>query len=112
MSADLARRMAANAINIVVYLTVEDETKLGGRKLRFVSEIVEVQGMTDDRLVTTTVFGPGPDGRAVPRNQPERLRDRLYRVGYDPRILTAYIQQGDSNQGAWTQPLHRVARSV
>jgi Flp pilus assembly CpaF family ATPase len=111
MKADLARRMAAGAIDLILYLTVEDETKLGGRKHRYVSEIVEVQGMTDDRLVTTTIFGPGPDGRAVPRHQPERLLGQLLRVGYDPRILTGYIQQGEHNRGAWTHELQRVRRA-
>jgi pilus assembly protein CpaF len=110
MKADLARRMAAGAIDLILYLTVEDETKLGGRKHRFVSEIVEVHGMVDDQLVTTTVFGPGPDGRAVPRNMPERTREAMLRIGYDPRILTAYAQQGENNRGAWTHELQRVTR--
>jgi pilus assembly protein CpaF len=65
--------------------------------------------MSEDRLVTTTIFGPGPDGRAVPLHQPERLRNHLLRVGYDPRQLTRYIQLGDNNYGAWTQPLRTMA---
>lgn len=112
MQADLARRMAAGAIDLIVYATVEDETKLGGRKLRYISEIVEIGGMADDRLVTTTIFGPGPDGRAVPRHQPERLMPALRRVGYDPRHLVEYTQLGDANNGAWTQPLPRVSRQL
>lgn len=107
MTADLARRMAASAIDLIVYLTVEDETKVGGQKHRYVSEIVEVGGMSDDRLVTTQIFGPGEDGRAVPRHQPERLLPMLQRAGYDPRILTSYIQLGAANQGAWAAPLPR-----
>lgn len=110
MKADLARRMAAGAIDLILYITVEDETKLGGRKLRYVSEIVEVGGMSDDRLVTTTIFGPGLDGRAVPKNQPERLRNPLRRVGYDARALVPYAQQGEHNRGAWTYELQTVAR--
>jgi hypothetical protein len=109
MKADLARRMAAGAIDLIVFITVKDETKLGGRKHRYISEIVEVGGMSDDRLVTTTIFGPGPDGRAVPRHLPERLRDELLLVGYDPRHLTGYIQLGDHNVGAWTGPLQTLA---
>ena len=110
MTAELARRMAAGAVDLIVYLTVEDETKLGGRKLRYVSEVVEVGGMTDDRLVTTTIFGPGPDGRAVPQNQPDRLADALRRVGYDARHLSAYAQQGERNYGMWTHQLQTIGR--
>jgi hypothetical protein len=105
MTADLARRMAASAIDLIVYVEANDETMIGGRRHRYISDIVEVGGMSGDQVVTTRIFGPGPDGRAVPRNLPERLRDRLLRVGYDPRVLTPYIQQGAGNRGAWTTPL-------
>jgi len=110
MTADLARRMTAGAIDLIVYITVEDDTRLGGRKHRYVSEVIEVGGMNDDRMVTTAIFGPGRDGRAVPRHPPERLRDQLVRVGYDPRTLTSYIQLGDDNQGAWTAALDSLKR--
>lgn len=110
MTADLARRMAADGLDLIVFLTVEDETKIGGRKHRYVSEIVEVGGMSGDQLVTTQIFGPGPDGRAVPRHLPERLLDPLVRVGYDPRHLTGIIQQGEHNRGAWAAPLRTLAR--
>ena len=105
MTAALARRMAASAIDLIVYINVEDETKIGGRKHRYISEIVEIGGMSGDQLVTTTIFGPGPDGRAVPRHQPERLRDQLLRGGYDPRALTPYIQAGG---GGWTTQLDTI----
>lgn len=108
MTADLARRMAGGAIDLIVYINVEDETKLGGRKHRYIAEIVEIGGMTDDRLVTTTIFGPGPDGRGVPRHLPERLREPLLRVGYDPRHLTGFIQLGEANAGAWSGPLRTL----
>jgi hypothetical protein len=51
-------------------------------------------------VVTTEVFGPGPDGRAIPRHLPEQLRDQLARVGYDARNLVPYIEAG---RGAWVQ---------
>jgi hypothetical protein len=68
--------------------------------------------MRDGRVVTTTVFGPGPDGRAVPRHLPERIRDDLMDVGYDLRELTAYIEAGPHNRGSWTRELRtrRVRR--
>lgn len=108
MTADLARRMAAGAIDLIVYITIEDETAIGGTVHRYISDIVEIGGMAGDQLVTTTVFGPGPDGRAVPRHLPERLRDPLLRAGYDPRVLSDYIQAGDANRGAWTTPLSTI----
>ncbi|GLW34478.1 protein kinase [Actinoplanes regularis] len=111
MRADLARRMAAGAIDLILYLTVEDETLIGGRKLRYASELVEVGGMSGEQVVTTLIFGPGADGRAVPRNVPDRLAGALRRVGYDARILSSYIQLGENNAGAWTRPLPTVGQA-
>ncbi|GIF48109.1 Flp pilus assembly CpaF family ATPase [Asanoa ferruginea] len=104
MTVDQARRMAGNALDLIVYVTVEDETAIGGRKHRFISHIEEVIGVSEhNRVATTTVFGPGADGRAVPRHLPERVRDQLMRIGYDARMLTRYIEAGT---GAWRRPRH------
>ncbi|MFC7546444.1 CpaF family protein [Plantactinospora sp. GCM10030261] len=105
MTVEQARRMASNALDLIVYVTVEDETPIGGRKYRFVSHIDEIIGGGGDgnRIVTTSVFGPGPDGRAVPRHLPERVRDQLARVGYDTRLLSRYIEAG---VGSWRRPRH------
>ncbi|MFC0100301.1 CpaF family protein [Micromonospora marina] len=104
MTVDQARRMAGNALDLIVYVTVEDETAIGGRKHRFVSHVEEVIGVGEgNRITTTTVFGPGPDGRAVPRHLPERIRDQLLRVGYDARLLTRFVEAG---VGAWRRPRH------
>ncbi|MGW0436482.1 CpaF family protein [Micromonospora sp. NPDC003197] len=108
MTVEQARRMAGNALDLIVYVTVEDETAIGGRKYRFVSHIEEVIGAGDNnRITTTTVFGPGVDGRAVPRHLPERIREQLMRVGYDPRVLSRYIEAGT---GAWRRPRHSQLR--
>lgn len=111
MTVEHARRMAGNALDLIVYVTVEDETGIGGRKHRFVSHVEEVVGVGDgNRIVTTTVFGPGPDGRAVPQHLPERVRDQLLRVGYDARLLSRYIE---ARTGAWRRPRHsRLGRSA
>jgi pilus assembly protein CpaF len=104
MTVDQARRMAGNALDLIVYVTVEDETAIGGRKHRFVSHVEEVIGVGEgNRIVTTTIFGPGADGRAVPRHLPERIRDQLMRVGYDARLLSRYVEAG---VGAWRRPRH------
>ncbi|MDP9799758.1 Flp pilus assembly CpaF family ATPase [Catenuloplanes nepalensis] len=102
MTVEMARRMAGNALDLIVYVTVEDETAIGGRKHRFVSHVEEVIGMGDGgRLSTTTIFGPGRDGRAIPMHLPERVRDQLLRIGYDSRLLSRYI---DAKTGAWRRP--------
>ncbi|WP_420843141.1 CpaF family protein [Cryptosporangium phraense] len=105
MTVELARRMAGNALDLVVYVTVQDETPIGGRKHRFVSHIEEVDGVTGDRISRTTVFGPGPDGRGVPKHLPGRIRDALLRVGYDARALAGWIEAG---HGAWRSPLQSL----
>jgi Flp pilus assembly CpaF family ATPase len=99
MSAELAQRMAAGSLDLIVYLTLRDERQRGGAKLRYVSNIVEVHDSFEaGRVVTTDVFAPGPDGRAVPRHLPERLTDQLMLAGYDPRELVPYITE---RQGTW-----------
>ncbi|MEH1123877.1 CpaF family protein [Micromonospora sp. CPCC 206061] len=102
MTVEQARRMAGNALDLIVYVTVEDETAIGGRKHRFVSHVEEIVGVGDGaRISTTTIFGPGSDGRAIPMHLPERVRDQLLRVGYDARILSRYIE---AKTGAWRRP--------
>jgi pilus assembly protein CpaF len=107
MTAELAQRMVAGALDLIVYVNVEDETRIGGRKHRYVSHVVEVVGSGDrGQVVTTELFAPGPDGRAVPKHHPERIRDQLLRVGYDSRHLAPYIAAGN---GGWRNPLPRKA---
>jgi Flp pilus assembly CpaF family ATPase len=99
MSAELAQRMAAGSLDLIVYLTLRDERSRGGGKLRYVSNIVEVHDSFEaGHVVTTEVFGPGPDGRAIPRHLPERLREPLQLAGYDARELVPYIE---ARRGAW-----------
>jgi Flp pilus assembly CpaF family ATPase len=106
MGPEQALRIAAQGIDLIVYTSVVDERAIGGGEHRFVSHVIEVGGMRDGKVVTTTVFGPGPDGRAVPRHLPERIREDLMDVGYDPRELVAYIEAGTNNRGSWSHELH------
>src|SRR5690606_41682746 len=102
-AAELAERVGAGAAELVVTVDLVGATRAGGRKHPYVSHVVEVLGASGrGPVVTTELFGPGPDGRAYPRHQPERIRDRLRRVGYDPRALTAAIAAAD---GGWRAPL-------
>lgn len=103
MTAELAQRMVAGALDLIVYVNVEDETRIGGRKHRYVSHVVEIVGSGDrGQVVSTELFGPGHDGRAVPKHHPERLRDQLLRVGYDSRQLAGLMATGE---GGWRTPL-------
>jgi hypothetical protein len=103
MTAELAQRMVAGALDLIVYVDIVDETRIGGRKHRFVSHLVEVVGAGErGQVVATELFGPGPDGRAVPKHHPERIRDQLLRVGYDSRTLAPFIAAG---HGGWARPL-------
>ena len=87
MSDALAYRMAAGAIDFIVHVTLLDETELGGKRHRFVSDVLEIDGIGEGhRPVTTRVFGPGPDGRAVPMHHPRCLPE-LRRVGFDASLL-------------------------
>src|SRR5690606_8021999 len=92
MTAGLAQRMAAGSLDLIGY-----------PKLRYVSNILEVHdSFQAGYVVTTEIFGPGPDGRAIPRHLPERLRDQLLLAGYDARVLVPYIE---AKRGAWRSPL-------
>jgi hypothetical protein len=107
MTAELAQRMVAGALDLIVYVDIVDETRIGGRKHRYVSHVVEVVGAGErGQVVATELFGPGPDGRAVPTHHPERVRDRLLRVGYDSRRLAPLIGSAD---GGWPRPLGLLA---
>jgi Flp pilus assembly CpaF family ATPase len=102
-SVERALRQVAGAIDLIVYVELIDETAIGGRKHRFVSHVLEVGGIVDGGVKTTTVFGPGPDGRAVPLHLPERHLARLRRAGYQPDPLNQY-----RGVGAWPRPLSTV----
>jgi Flp pilus assembly CpaF family ATPase len=70
IGAEQALRMAGQGIDLIVYTAVVDERAIGGGEHRFVSHVIEVGGMREERVVTTPVFGPGRTGRAVPGTCP------------------------------------------
>jgi pilus assembly protein CpaF len=83
----------ASHIDLIVQIGVDDQTSAGGRKHRYVREVIEVARGEGGRPAITDVFGPGPDGRAVPRTRPSFLSD-LERAGFDAAWL-------DSHTGTW-----------
>lgn len=74
--------LIAGAIDFVVFIEKRNEYALGGTLRRFVSSVREVTGV-DGRVLSSEVFAPGPDGRAVPRAAIACLPE-LLAAGYEP----------------------------
>ncbi len=96
-----AYRLVAGSVDFLVHINLLDESAIGGRRHRFVSEVLEINGMGEwGRPASTSVFAPGADGRAVPTHAPACLAE-LVRVGFDPAFLEARV-------GTWSAPLITV----
>jgi Flp pilus assembly CpaF family ATPase len=74
--------LIAGAIDFVVFVEKRNDYVSGGRLQRFVSSVREVTGC-DGRVLSSEVFAPGADGRAVPA-APIACAQELARYGYDP----------------------------
>lgn len=101
LSEQLAYRQTANGLDFIVYVDMTDETRIGGRRHRYVSHVLELTGIGETgRPATNEVFAPGREWgelRAVPRMEPGCIDD-LRRVGFDSSLLQA-------PGGAWPAPL-------
>lgn len=87
MTDSFAYRAAADGIDFIVHLGMRHDAETGGARERFVTEVIEVDGIGESgRPVVTTVFTPGPGGRAVPAHHPHCLPD-LVTAGFDPALL-------------------------
>jgi pilus assembly protein CpaF len=74
--------LIAGAIDFVVFIEKRNEFSRGGRLRRFVSSVREVTGV-DGRVLSSEVFTPGPDGRAV-QHAPLSCSEELLMHGYAP----------------------------
>ncbi|WP_427168831.1 CpaF family protein (plasmid) [Streptomyces sp. C1-1] len=101
LSEQLAYRQTANGLDFIVYVDMTDETRIGGRRHRYVSHVLELTGIGENgRPATNEIFAPRSEWgelRAVPRMDPGCIDD-LRRVGFD----SALLQQP---YGAWPAPL-------
>ena len=106
MTTNLAYRLVAEAVDMIVYIRLVDETGIGGMKHRFVSQIVEIVGMGEgQRPAIQSVFGPRESAgrrepRAVPDTMPLCIAD-LERAGFDRTLL-------QHAWGTWAEPLRTV----
>lgn len=96
-SLESARHQFAMAVDLIVF--VDKEPIRGRADYRYVSHIVEVNGVSEKGVVSQTeIFAPldemdGTDYRGYPAGQPTDPR-WLRRVGFDPAWW---------NQGGWTE---------
>jgi Flp pilus assembly CpaF family ATPase len=79
---EATQMLIAGAIDFVVFIEKRNDYSRGGTMRRFVSSIREVTGI-DGRVLSSEVFAPSPDGRAIPR-APVSCLAELTEHGYDP----------------------------
>lgn len=98
-----AQRLVAQNVNLIVHLGVVDESHLeGGRKHRFVDEILALDIKSDeDPVEREYLWTPGEDRRAEPTGRAPKWLDDLVSHGFDPN----WLQKGYST---WAQPLDLV----
>ena len=100
VTADFAYLLIAGGLDLIVQIGVQDDTHTGGRKHRYVTEVLEVAPGENGRPALSDVFTAGPDGRAVPRTRPSFLTE-LQHAGFDPAWL-------DQTNGTWTDNTDRA----
>jgi Flp pilus assembly CpaF family ATPase len=76
--------LIAGAIDFVVFIEKHNDYSRGGSLRRYVSSIREVTGV-DGRVLSSEVFAPGLDGRAVP-HAPVACMAQLAEHGYDEQV--------------------------
>ncbi|MER5988663.1 CpaF/VirB11 family protein [Streptomyces sp. NPDC001787] len=108
MTQELAYLTSGMALDFVVHIHMDDQTEHGGRKERFVNQVLEVTSEFSELTgapAFNRIFTPGPDGRAVPTGIQPACLDDLLRAGFNPEWLSTY-----QNIGAWTsRPNGKVA---
>jgi Flp pilus assembly CpaF family ATPase len=80
---DTAHALIAGSLDFVVYL--RRTPGAGGRPRRIVTDVLEVAGWDGQRVQSSAIFTPGPDGRAVRSPGVGVLRAaELAEAGWDP----------------------------
>src|SRR6266699_4973782 len=74
--------LIAGAIDFVIFIEKRNDYHRGGTLRRYVSSVREVTGV-DGRVLSSEVFAPGPDARAMPRAAISCIEE-LLEWGYEP----------------------------
>jgi Flp pilus assembly CpaF family ATPase len=82
--------LIAGSINYVLFLRKRNDYATGGGLIRCVESIREVTGV-DGRVLSSEIFAPGPDGRAVSHAPISRIDD-LEAAGYAPLVTGRWGQ--------------------
>jgi len=85
---DATMMLIAGAIDFVVFVQRRNEYAEGGQLRRIVTSVREVNGV-DGQVLSSEVFSPGPDGRAVPA-APISCIDELIAAGYHPAMSAGW----------------------
>jgi len=81
---EASQMLIAGSINFVVFMRKRNDYNEGGSLVRGIESIREVTGV-DGRVLSSEVFAPGPDGRALAHAPIECIED-LAVHGYSPAI--------------------------
>ena len=82
---EASHMLIAGAIDFVVFIEKRNDYVRGGNLRRYVSSVREVNGV-DGRVLSSEVFAPGLDGRAIPHS-PVSCLEELVANGYVPSGL-------------------------
>ena len=89
-------RMVGQNVDLIVHLNLIDESPLpGGRRWRFVDDVVAVEISQDTGAAIDPIYSPDEWGRAQPTGQHPSWLDDLRRHGFDPN----HLQKGASSWG-------------
>ncbi|MGW5736407.1 MULTISPECIES: CpaF family protein [Streptomyces] len=103
MHRDDVHELVSTSINFIVYLKQINQTRVGGRRHRFVSHVLEVQPGEGGHPALQEIFAPsGSDPRGVPQLVPSCITELETLAGLDRRWLTV------PPYGAWPRPLELV----
>ncbi|GAA2330053.1 ATP/GTP-binding protein [Streptomyces caniferus] len=104
---DSTHQLVANAVNFVVFIRQTDQTQIGGRRHRYVSDVLQVTPGEGGQPAFSRIFTPAGDGdpRGVPRDLPTgEVLQELEDIGFDKRWLT------EAQYGRWPRPMELVRR--
>ncbi|MGW9047325.1 CpaF family protein [Streptomyces lydicus] len=104
---DSTHQLVANAVNFVIFIRQTDQTQIGGRRHRYVSDVLQVTPGEGGQPAFSRIFAPAGDGdpRGVPKDLPTgEVMQELADTGFDKRWLT------EEQYGRWPRPMELVPR--